>query len=250
MPERRLAILVGEHNWGATNDPNLKVLRSSAEDLGVEFVNVWRFKGRSPRPIEIIDNARFSMVDLALGEVTRGVPRTPLFFGYIASRNIPHLLLVQHTNISGGRVARWAEMGGLKLTIYTDEDEMIFYIDQFLSESNKTSSGEEQFPSKRGVYEAGDLRVDDATFTVTSAGREIPLTPNEYSILRTLIRNKGIAQTHSEIITAVWGENLISENPKHLIRSHMQRLRARLADIGPDCQRHIITQGYLGYMIP
>ena len=50
------------------------------------------------------------------------------------------------------------------------------------------------------------LFVDTSTQRVTVAGREITLTPKEYSLLAALARNEGRTLTREVVLDAVWGD--------------------------------------------
>ena len=51
----------------------------------------------------------------------------------------------------------------------------------------------------------GELELDAAAHSVTVAGRPVHLTPTEFSLLRTLVRNRGRLMTHSLLLREVWG---------------------------------------------
>jgi DNA-binding response OmpR family regulator len=50
-----------------------------------------------------------------------------------------------------------------------------------------------------------DLRLDTAAHVVTRQGREIHLTPREYSLLELLLRNAGRPVTKDAILESIWG---------------------------------------------
>jgi DNA-binding response OmpR family regulator len=57
------------------------------------------------------------------------------------------------------------------------------------------------------IFQLADLRLDTAAHTVTRQGREIHLTPREYSLLELLFRNTGRAVTKDAILESIWGFN-------------------------------------------
>lgn len=60
---------------------------------------------------------------------------------------------------------------------------------------------------------AGDLQLDSTTRRVTRGGRQISLTPREYSLLELLLRNAGRPLSRSAILERVWGfDSDIEEN--------------------------------------
>ena len=62
-------------------------------------------------------------------------------------------------------------------------------------------------------FEAGGITLNTASREVTRDGREITLTPREYSLLELLMRHKGRVLPRTSIVEAVWGFNAeIEEN--------------------------------------
>ena len=55
------------------------------------------------------------------------------------------------------------------------------------------------------VFETGDLRVDLARRDVTLRGQPVHLTPNEFRLLATLIKNAGKVMTHRQLLNQVYG---------------------------------------------
>ena len=80
----------------------------------------------------------------------------------------------------------------------------------------------------RTVHEAGDLRVDLARHAVTRAGRDVRLTPKEFSLLSLLVRHAGRVLTHRQILGEVWGPGH-AEDVQYL-RVYIGQLRDKLGD--------------------
>jgi two-component system KDP operon response regulator KdpE len=55
------------------------------------------------------------------------------------------------------------------------------------------------------VIRADGLEVDLAAHVVRRDGEEVHLTPTEFEVLRTLIRNRGRLMTHRALVVEVWG---------------------------------------------
>jgi DNA-binding response OmpR family regulator len=55
------------------------------------------------------------------------------------------------------------------------------------------------------LLQIGDLTLNPASREVTRAGRRVPLTRTEYSLLELLIRRAGRVVTRENLIEAVWG---------------------------------------------
>lgn len=76
------------------------------------------------------------------------------------------------------------------------------------------------------VFEVGQLVLDLSTRRVTRAGKEIDLTPTEFSLLEFLMRNAGQVLTRKMICEHLWEADW--EGVTNVIEVHITRLRAKL----------------------
>ncbi len=74
----------------------------------------------------------------------------------------------------------------------------------------------------------GELRVDLASRVVTRGKDEIRLTPVEYKLLATLVRNAGKVMTYQQLLKEVWG--LRSAHQKQYLHVYVGHLRGKLED--------------------
>jgi len=96
------------------------------------------------------------------------------------------------------------------------------------------------------VTRFGGVEVDLARRAVSKDGVSVHLTPLEYRLLATLIRDAGKVLTHRELLRAVWGP-AHSESSQYL-RVFMGHLRQKLED-EPARPRHILTEIGVGYRL-
>jgi two-component system, OmpR family, KDP operon response regulator KdpE len=90
----------------------------------------------------------------------------------------------------------------------------------------------------------GDLVIDTARRTVTSAGSDVHLTPTEWGLLRVLIANAGKPVTHERLFHAVWGQ--AAGDAQLYLRVYVAHLRRKLE--GDSYRpRLIITEPGVGY---
>jgi two-component system, OmpR family, KDP operon response regulator KdpE len=82
------------------------------------------------------------------------------------------------------------------------------------------------------TFESGDLRVDLAARKVFVAGAEVRLTPIEYKLLVTLVRQSGRVLTHQYLLQEVWGAKRVQDT---------QHLRVFMAD---RCSRTMFLDRY------
>jgi two-component system KDP operon response regulator KdpE len=95
-------------------------------------------------------------------------------------------------------------------------------------------------------FECGDLKVDLSARRVFVVGAEVHLTPNEYKLLTTLIRNAGKVLTHRQLLKEVWGPDQVQET--HYLRVFMANLRRKL-ETDPARPRYLLTEQGVGYRL-
>lgn len=78
------------------------------------------------------------------------------------------------------------------------------------------------------VFRTGKVTVDLARRVVTVSGTEVKLSPKEYDLLRTLIRNAGRVLTHQMLLKEVWGPAHVHDTP--YLRVYVRQLRQKLGD--------------------
>ena len=78
------------------------------------------------------------------------------------------------------------------------------------------------------VIEDGDLVLDIDKHELRKSGELIELTPKEFSLLETLIRNKGKALTRNFLLEQVWNFDYIGDT--RTVDIHIQRLRKKLGN--------------------
>jgi DNA-binding response OmpR family regulator len=93
------------------------------------------------------------------------------------------------------------------------------------------------------VMEVGGLVVDERAHRVFFAGREISLSPIDFSLLVVLARHHGQVLSKARLLEIVWGYDVVDES---LVEVHVSTLRRRL---GPDAARLVRTVRGVGYVL-
>ena len=89
------------------------------------------------------------------------------------------------------------------------------------------------------------FRLDPVNNTVMlPGGRSVDLTPIEFRLLHSLMRNNGRVLTHEQLLSNVWGYDY--EGYSNQIAVYVRRLRSKL-EPDPDHPRYIMTARGLGY---
>jgi DNA-binding response OmpR family regulator len=108
---------------------------------------------------------------------------------------------------------------------------------------DRTSSGRQSADVVRGA----DLEVDTVRHRVLRAGSLVELTPTEFSILVTLMREPGRVLSARQIVTAVWGAEYMEETG--YIRRYVWHLRQKL-ERDPHEPRYVLNERGIGYVFP
>jgi two-component system, OmpR family, KDP operon response regulator KdpE len=94
------------------------------------------------------------------------------------------------------------------------------------------------------VLRADGLELNQTAHRVLVDGEEVHLTPTEYELLRTLMRNRGRLMTHRALLTEVWGAAY--EHDTQVLRVHLANLRRKI-EPASSSPRHIVTDPGVGY---
>ncbi len=92
----------------------------------------------------------------------------------------------------------------------------------------------------------GDLRIELARRRVTVAGREVRLTPTEYSLLHELATHRNQVLLHAQLLTAVWGAEY--RDDLDYLRAYVRYLRQKI-EADPANPQLIVTSPGVGYML-
>ncbi len=91
------------------------------------------------------------------------------------------------------------------------------------------------------------LELDMARRQASIRGHKLHLTPVEYGILVTLMRNAGTVIAHDELLRTVWGEQY--QGDYSVLRVNISRLRQKLEE-SPRYPTYIVTAPGQGYYMP
>jgi two-component system KDP operon response regulator KdpE len=101
-------------------------------------------------------------------------------------------------------------------------------------------------PADDPVVTAGDLTVDVARRLITVGGREVALTPVEYSLLKALALHAGRVMTHGQLLREVWGPGY--DHGGNSLRVNISKLRHKI-EPDPARPRYIVTEPGVGYRL-
>lgn len=94
------------------------------------------------------------------------------------------------------------------------------------------------------LVETESFSVDLAAKKVNRGGTDVRLTPTEWHLLETLVRNTGRLVTQKALLQEVWGPAYGTET--NYLRVYLAQLRRKL-EPDPSHPRHFITEPGMGY---
>ena len=90
-------------------------------------------------------------------------------------------------------------------------------------------------------YVFNTLVIDDKAHSVTVDNKEINLTPKEYDLLKYFVKNKNIALSREQLLSAIWGYDFYGDD--RTIDTHIKTLRKAMAKYG-DLIKTVRGMGY------
>jgi DNA-binding response OmpR family regulator len=93
-----------------------------------------------------------------------------------------------------------------------------------------------------GVVRAGDLTIDEGTYTCRLRGKSLDLTFKEFELLKYLAQHPGRVFTRAQLLQEVWGYDYYGGT--RTVDVHVRRLRAKL---GTEHEQLIGTVRNVGY---
>ena len=79
-------------------------------------------------------------------------------------------------------------------------------------------------------YSFSGLAIDDKAHIVLVDNKEVNLTPKEYDLLKYFVKNKNIALSREQLLSAIWGYDFYGDD--RTIDTHIKTLRKNLGKYG------------------
>jgi DNA-binding response OmpR family regulator len=101
-----------------------------------------------------------------------------------------------------------------------------------------------QSPDKSDLFSFDDIEVNFVKMKLTKAGKIVPLTPQEFKMLRFFFSNEERVVSRMELLSEVWGYNVYPTT--RTVDTHILRLRQKL-EKDPGEPVHFLTVYRSGY---
>jgi DNA-binding response OmpR family regulator len=103
-------------------------------------------------------------------------------------------------------------------------------------------------PLLDSLISLGDVTVNLSSHTVNRNGRTIVLSPREFALLETLIRNRGYVLSRDQLLERVWGHD--ADPQSNVVEIYIHYLRRKLDPDALDAEPLIRTVRGSGYILP
>lgn len=94
----------------------------------------------------------------------------------------------------------------------------------------------------------GDVTIDFPSHAVSLRGQPVELSPREFALLETLVRNRGRVLSRDQLLERVWGYE--AEPQGNIVDLYVHYLRRKLDADGRESESVIRTVRGSGYLVP
>ena len=115
--------------------------------------------------------------------------------------------------------------------------ELVARVRAVLRRTRTASRGDE-------ILRAADVQIDTAKMRATVGGSPVELTPTEFELLATLVREPGRVFTRTQLLDAVHGVAI--ESYERAIDAHVKNIRRKIEPT-PGTPRYVLTVHGVGY---
>lgn len=119
-----------------------------------------------------------------------------------------------------------------------------FAMEELLARMRATLRRAGQDDTRQPLLTFGDIQIDLVAQLVRKGGKNVRLTPTEYSLLEAMATQPGKLLTHRWLLARVWGPGYSQES--QYLRVFVGQLRKKLED-DPRSPRWILTEPGVGY---
>lgn len=154
-----------------------------------------------------------------------------------SGNRVPVVLLTAR-DATEDRVAGLTVGGDDYITKPFSLEEVVARIRAVLRRTGGSESGQ---PTTR--FSLGDIELDDEAHEVWKAGKLVPLSPTEFSLLRYLMANAGRVLSKAQILDHVWSYDFGGDG--NVVESYISYLRKKLDTTGPHLIHTVRGVGYV-----
>lgn len=198
----------------------------------------------------------FTVVEAARGEEALSLARVTWFDAVLLDVDMPGMGGVEACRCLRHEVAR---LPILMLTVMDSVDDKVLALDagadDYITKPFQVRELAARLRSavrRRTALDAnrnarircGQIEIDPVKFRMQKSGREIHLTPKEFSVLHYLMMHAGEPIPHARLLKSVWGPEY--GNELEYLRTFVRQLRKKIED-DPQNPQYLLTDAYIGY---
>ncbi|WP_234122813.1 response regulator transcription factor [Clostridium hydrogenum] len=116
--------------------------------------------------------------------------------------------------------------------------ELIARVNAILRRMSSNSKNEDN------ILISGVFKIDNTAMKIYKDGRELELTPKEYSLVKIFVENQGKALSRAELLDQVWGYSYLGDTK--IVDVNIRRLREKIEDDSSN-PKYIETVWGVGY---
>ncbi len=211
------------------------LLLTSATTPSIEVLPALGLLGHAVRmaPLEVSSLLDEGPLDAVLVDARRDL---------VAARSLCRLL--RTTGVSAPVIAVLTEGGLVALTAEWGVDDVLLDTagPAEVEARLRLAGGRTEPAEDAGTVRAGELTIDERTYTCRLRGRVLELTYKEFELLKHLAQHPGRVYTRAQLLQEVWGYDYYGGT--RTVDVHVRRLRAKL---GPEHESLIGTVRHVGY---
>ena len=99
--------------------------------------------------------------------------------------------------------------------------------------------------NKHAYVECNGLLWDEERYVLVYNGQTLVVTPKEFSLIGTLMKNPNKVLTRELLISTLWSED--TETEGRTIDSHIRNVREKLRGVAFPVEKHLKTVWGIGY---
>jgi two-component system, OmpR family, KDP operon response regulator KdpE len=213
---------------------------ATARHALVALLRAGGFAAEDDDPEQAIDAISQREFDLALLDIENlgGIPATELCHQIRATRKSIGILLITGAHVEKEIVQTLEAGADDYITKPFRTADLISRCQVVLHRARANNALEDS------SFSIGELQLDLDRRQLRKAGKIIHLTPTEFSLLTFLMKNRGTALTHSQLLRTIWGPEYGQE--LEYLRSYIRLLRKKI-EAKPSQPKYLLTEPWVGY---
>lgn len=195
---------------------------------------------------ELLSLIRYEDIHLILVDLElegRGLQRGVEIIQYIRNSTVIPVIVISAQTVEVAKIMLLNAGADDYVTIY---DSPLVLVARIKSQLSRYVDLKIRCDKPGNTYRSGDLVLDDKSYTVMVAGKNVKMTPIEFKILRLLIQEKGNVLSINEIYERIW--QMPAFDAENVIAVHIRHVREKIEDNPKEPKYVTVVRGF-GYKV-